>query len=116
MDDKKLDIDVLIGHTLRGWTLADPKRLILYCDDHQWVVQVDDDGAGGNDSYASVTDVRLTDLIGETITGARHEGGGDDVGLLLEAGDRRGSITLRHDHNGYYGWSYEVVPHSPTDA
>ncbi len=122
--DKKLDIDVLVGSRFLGWALPDPKRLILWTDKANWVVQVEDEGDCGNDSYACVTDVDLTHLLNQTITAAHHEADEritedysekDVTRLVLEAGDARGVVIITHFSNGYYGYSYELVPYTHSD-
>jgi hypothetical protein len=117
---KKRDIDTLVGYAIHDWWQVGDYSLCLRTTgpsggEAHWDIQLDDDGGGtGNASHAYFGDIRLNDLLGHTITAARHEDESSyGVLLILEAGDKRGCIPIVHDHNGYYGFSYEVVPFVP---
>ena len=105
------DIDILIGSTIVSHEPVDPQDLTInVVGGKTYVIMVDDERCGGNDSHAWIDSVSLSEVIGHEITDAYHEDKSSyGVRLVLKAGDRCGVIEIIHEHNGYYGFSYEVV-------
>ena len=106
------DIDILIGSTITAHELSSCKKSleIKTAAGKTFEILVDDEGSGGNDSYAWISSVSLSEVVGHEITTAHHENSNSyGVTLVLKAGDRVGMIEIEHEHNGYYGFSYEVV-------
>lgn len=104
------DIDIIIGSIINSYVLSDPKTCILTTNNGNYTILVDDDSCGGNDSYAWVDKVKIDNIIGQKIIKAYHKDR-DNCGviLIIETELQEGFIEIIHEHNGYYGFSYEVV-------
>lgn len=90
---------------------AAKQELFLTCDDGaEFVLRVDDEHHGYNDSHAYIDSVVLNRLFGLVIVNV-EETNRDSYGveLVIHAGTQRGHIKIVHDHNGYYGFSWELV-------
>ncbi len=113
---KKNDIDILIGETIVSCMQEYDKRLVITCaSGKRYAVDVDDDGCGGNDSYACIVAVNLIGVMGQPVTTAYHQNweGGDGCRLVVETAQTKGDILITHESNGFYGYSYEVNPILP---
>ncbi len=112
---KKLDIDALVGKTIASYTFDQYLVTFLCADGSRFEIHLEDDGNGtGNDSHAWFSGCDLTPLVDRPIVSAHHEDeSSEGVNLLLETADTSGFIAITHEHNGYYGFSYEVVPVNP---
>lgn len=112
---KKLDIDALVGHAIVSYTFG-PDLVTFECaGGARFEIHLEDDGNGtGNDSHAFFSGCDITPILGHVITAARHEDGSSyGVNLLLESATASAFLAITHEHNGYYGFSYEVVPLTP---
>ena len=108
---KTLSIDILIGQTIASFEEVHEQSLLLtLADGKKWVVSIDDDGAGGNESHAFLNGVDLSRVVGHKITEAfERRMKQDGAELVIKAGKYEGFIRIVHESNGYYGWSYEMV-------
>lgn len=110
--NKLLDIDVLNGETIVSIEgQVKDSFLRLHCKSGKvYDINIEDDGDGGNDSHAFISDIDMDKVIGRKIVDARHEDK-DSYGVTLKFMTKEmqlGTITIQHDHNGYYGFSYHV--------
>lgn len=99
------DIDQLIGETILSYSDGS----ITCASGRRFEIDIEDDGCGGNDSHAYLDGSDVEGIYGKTITAA-YPKDYSSYGVLLtfEAGDQRGWIQITHEHNGYYGFSYDV--------
>lgn len=99
------EITQLIGEAIASYG----DGLIVCVSGRRFEIQLEDDGCGGNDSHAYLDGSDVGGLYGQIITEAYPEDSSSyGVRLVFKASDRRGWIQITHDHNGYYGFSYEV--------
>lgn len=110
MNDKKLDITVLIGKIIVAYIESDYSIDLHFIDGSTGAIAIEDDGFGGNDSHVSFGRIALDNILGKEITGA-DDGEYDSNGgvLVLKSDDCAGLVEIFHEHNGYYGWAYGVV-------
>lgn len=110
---KKLGFDELKGkriNTADKWDEGD-KSWTLHTDNGDYELQIDDDGCGGNDSNAFLSDVCGLDAIaGKEIVAVDEESDSYGARIKLRTADSSECIiNIVHDHNGYYGFSYELL-------
>lgn len=99
------EITQLIGLTIVSYD----DGTFICAGDRRFEIDIEDDGCGGNDSHAFISGSSVGALYGHVITAARTEDDSSDgVCFVLEAGDLRGWVQITHDHNGYYGFSYDI--------
>lgn len=106
---KKTECTALIGLTIKGYVSTKHGLLILLSDNREISIDLSDDSDGGNDSHAFFGEIDLADIVGETILSA-DEKDWDSYGgtILLKTARNTGTIEIIHDHNGYYGFSYDI--------
>jgi hypothetical protein len=111
-EHKKGDIDIINGETIIAieGSVGD-KGLRLKCKSgNSYDIDVDDDGPQ-NDSNAYISAIDMGKVMGRQIVDAQHADK-DNEGVVLKFMTKRlqlGTITIQHDHNGYYGFSYSVT-------
>lgn len=105
---KKTECTALIGLTIQSYTSENDLYMVL-SDGRKISVDLDDDGAGGNDSHAYFGKIDIDDIIGEKIISA-DEHNFDNCGgtIILKTTRNTGTIEIVHDHNGYYGFAYDI--------
>jgi hypothetical protein len=110
---KKLGFDILKGATILStgsWSKGDQEWLLV-TSAGTYRLFIEDNGVGGNDSHAYLDSVNgLVNIIGQPIVEVTEES--DSYGAvvtLTAANDANCTIVIVHDHNGYYGFSYELV-------
>lgn len=111
---KKLSFDELKGKRILDaahWTHGD-KSWLLRTDAGDYELRIDDDGCGCNDSNAFLSGVsNLGALLGQEIVDVSEEA--DDYAAEIKLRATNGAecvINITHEQNGYYGYSYELVP------
>ena len=110
----QLDVDILKGHTIVSFEKEEYNLTLHLVGGGQYRVELTDDGGGGNDSHAFFEKVELGPILGKELTEAFHEGKtSEGVRLVLRAGKDEGQVEVVHQHNGYYGFSYEVIVDKP---
>lgn len=105
---KKTECAALIGLTIQSFTPFDSYLSIVLSDDKVICLTLDDDGPF-NDSYAYLGKIDIEEIIGEKIVSA-DEKDWDSYGgtILLKTARNTGTIEILHDHNGYYGFGYDI--------
>jgi hypothetical protein len=110
--DKMEDIDIIKGETIVSFTgEGNDSFMTINCESrHHYDIYVDDEGPS-NDSHAFISEIDLKNLVGKPIVFAQHEGKNSyGVTLVMKAADgSEGHVTIDHEHNGYYGFSYSVI-------
>jgi hypothetical protein len=113
---KKLGFDELKGKrilSVNPWDVGD-KFWTIQTDGGPYNLLIEDDGCGGNDSNAFLSHVSgMEAILGQPITEVSEES--DGYGAVIELGIANGQkcvITIIHEQNGYYGFSYELQPAS----
>lgn len=110
MDSEKiLSIDQLVGRTLIAYTKAeDDKSIDLVTDSGTYMLSIMDEGPL-NDSNAYIKRIRIAGLFQDKIIRAFERNSSSyGVDLVLETENLVGVIQIKHDHNGYYGFNYEL--------
>lgn len=114
---KRGDMDQLVGETITSCEgKAGDEQMTFFCASGKvFTFWLEDDGGGtGNDSHAFISGISIP--IGEPIT-LVTERGRDSYGARFVFGvasvdeeDAAESFYLdvTHEHNGYYGWGYEL--------
>jgi hypothetical protein len=108
---KKLDINELVGFTIKSFDKAGDKELIILTEQSsEFRIILEDDWCGCNDSYASFQEIKLDGILGQKIISATEQNhpSKDGAFLIIETDNGTGSIEMVHDSNGYYGWGYEI--------
>jgi hypothetical protein len=112
--DRQLDIDILKGCIIDHYDVEEQSITVQTRNGGLYHIQLEDEGAGGNDSHAYFSEVDLKPVIGKRITKAWHEDESrDGVRLVLQAGVATAIVQVIHQNNGYYGFSYEVIVARP---
>lgn len=108
--DKKLGVESLIGKTISGFSLGEQELDLFFKDDTKAHIVLEDDGGGtGNDSHAYFERIDFAEIIGKEIIGVEEQGHTSyGVLLILKTKDGKGEIDITHEHNGYYGFNYEI--------
>lgn len=115
MSYKLRDIDQLVGKTIASYTFETYLVTLTCADSSRYEITLQDDGEGGNDSHASFTGCDLTPILNRPIVEAWAESPPyDGANLMLKTSESDGFIAITHESNGYYGFSYEVVPVPPS--
>ncbi len=111
---KKLGIDSLIGKVITSYDFDKDNFDGKLSNGGTFGIHLEDDSCGCNDSHAFFGEANLHNLIGQPITEA-GEFDSDSYGctLRLKSGELEGFIQIIHEHNGYYGFSYEVFITEP---
>ncbi len=112
---KKLSIDALIGQVIKKVTYDKNNCVLTMKDGTKYDIRLEDDGGGtGNDSYAYFSAVALTSILHRKIISA-EETNDDSYGavFVIKTKNAEGAIVITHEHNGYYGWSYELFKSNP---
>ncbi len=113
---KKLGIDSLVGKVITSYKFDKGDFDGELSGGETFGILLEDDSCGCNDSYAYFGKCDLNNLIGHVITAAEESSGSfnnDGCVLKLKAGEFEGFIEIVHEHNGYYGFSYEVYITEP---
>lgn len=111
--EKKLGFDELNGKRINaaGKWLEGGGSWMLYTNNGDYELRIYDDGSYGSDSHAFLSSVRGLDTItGKEIVVVDEESNRDEAEVKLRTAD--GSeciINITHSHNGYYGFSYELL-------
>lgn len=84
----------------------------------RFVLDIQDEGCGGNDSHAYLDDDDMYRVLGFPILAAYPTDASSwGVTLTFESQGGsipvRGTVTITHEHNGYYGFSWELVEIKP---
>lgn len=109
---KKQEFTQLIGKkitSISDWTSGDDS-LVITTDSGVFNLNIDDEGGYGNDSHAYLHDISgLQYILGQEITGVeeRSDSWGAEIRLQTDKGVC--VIDIRHEHNGYYGFSYDLT-------
>lgn len=111
--NKKLGFDELIGKRLlsaEAWESGDTSWL-LHTDAGDYLLDIEDDGCGGNDSHAFLSGVSGLDAVkGEIIASVDEDSDAYGAEAKLHAGTGKTCIiNITHEQNGYYGFAYELV-------
>jgi hypothetical protein len=111
---KKLDFTQLVGRRIMSadaW-LNGASCWTIRTDGGDYRLVIEDDGCGGNDSHAYLSQVDgLPEIIGAVIDSVSEESDSCSAEIKLRAASGLSCIIgITHDHNGYYGFSYELVP------
>ncbi len=111
--NKMLDVDILKGETITKieGEIKDSYLRLICKSGNVYDINIDDDSDGGNDSHAYISGIDMDKVIGRKIVDARHEDK-DSYGVTLKFMTKEmqlGTITIQHDHNGYYGFKYYVT-------
>lgn len=111
MSDKMRDVDIVAGETIVSIDgKVKDESLRLHCHNGVYY-DIDVSYDYGNDSHAFISEISMNSIIGSKIVEAYHEDK-DSYGVTLvfvDNNNRKGTITIQHDHNGYYGFSYYVT-------
>lgn len=113
MNDKKLGFDELKDKRILSvdqWTRGD-KSWTLHTDAGDYELFIDDDGCGGNDSNAFLSEVNgLDTMLNQEIVAVEENA--DSYGAEIKLNGANGAqcvINIIHEQNGYYGFSYELI-------
>ncbi len=111
---KKLSIDALIGQTIKKAEFDKDSCVLFMKDGSSYGIDLQDDSCGCNDSYAYFGEIQLSDIIGKKIVSA-IESNSDSYGavFVIKTKNAEGTIQVIHEHNGYYGWGYELHKSNP---
>ncbi len=109
---KKQGFDILKGQTIVSfhiWEQPNYKAASFKTTTHKYNLEITDEGAGGNDSDAYLESITGGEsIIGQEIVEVTEES--DNYGAIIKliTDNSKCVITIIHDHNGYYGFDYEV--------
>ncbi len=108
--DKKLSIDSLVGQAIIGYSSDDYSITLNLADGRTCQIVLEDEGYGGNDSRVSFGKIDLSAIVLQLIL-ETEESDKSTFGAILKLSTKRnqGSIEIIHEHNGYYGWGYELI-------
>jgi hypothetical protein len=116
MSQNKLeDIDIIKGEVIQSFdgAVKDDSMTIRCASGNSYEIQT------WPDEYASawISEINLDKLIGKKIVEAYHDGKDCfGVTLIMKAEDGNvGHVTIEADHNGYYGFSYQVTKSQATN-
>lgn len=108
---KKLGFDILKGQKIisfEPWSNGD-KGWYFNTESQRYYLEIDDDGCGCNDSNAYINYIQdLDKILNQEII--EVDEGSDSYGanITLKTRENECFIVINHDHNGYYGFSYEL--------
>lgn len=114
MSIKSLGFDELIGKKILSfneWSKGDG-AWSFKTDSGDYTLKIDDEGYGCNDSHAFLESiVGLEGILNQTILKVDEvsHGGSSGETITLETAHGNCVIEIIHEHNGYYGFSYELV-------
>lgn len=109
---KKQDFNQLIGKKIIAifeWISGD-QSLVIVTDSGVFNLNIEDESWGCNDSHAYLHGiVGIESVLNQEITGVeeRSESYGAEIKLIAATGTC--TIDIQHDHNGYYGFSYDLT-------
>ncbi len=99
------ELDQLIGETITSYRDGS----FVCASGRRFELDIEDDGCGGNDSHAFVSGSDMLPILGRVITDAYPKDCSSyGANLMFEAAGCNGVITIEHDHNGYYGFSWSL--------
>lgn len=111
MSHKKRSFDEVKGQTILSSNPYEGYYWNFRTNCGDYTLQVDDEGYGCNDSHAYISAISgLEAIIDKEIVNVEESSNSDEAEIKLYTAD--GSvcvINIIHDHNGYYGFSYELV-------
>jgi hypothetical protein len=106
---KKTECTALIGLTIQSVDFSKDHLSMVLSDGRNISVDLDDDGCGGNDSHAYFGKIDIEDIIGEKILSAdEHDFDSCGGTIILKTARNTATIEIIHDHNGYYGFAYDI--------
>lgn len=78
-------------------------------ENHNYCLNIEDEGYCGNDSHAYLSSVDNIDaIINQEIIEVTEESNSYSAEITLRTRENTCVIQIIHDHNGYYGFSYEI--------
>lgn len=114
MSIKSLGFDELIGKKILSfekWDNGD-KSWGFKTDSGDYSLEIDDESYGGNASNAFLESIvgleRILNKTIEKVDEVSH-GGRNGETVTLKTANANCVIEIVHEHNGYYGFSYELI-------
>ena len=107
---KLFDFSTLVGRTITKIIPDNSDYIKFYdTDKNEIIVEVHDDGDGGNDSHAYFINFgNINAIIGEKIIFAESDINGDETYFTIKTETKTATFQIVHEHNGYYGYSFSV--------
>lgn len=110
---KKLEFEEIKGKTIvsaDAWKRKD-QSWRFKTNDGDYELYISDDGPQ-NDSFAYIESILgLESIIGKEIIEVQEESDSEHAIITLRAKRSKDCIiNINHQHNGYYGFSYELIP------
>jgi len=107
---KLLEFSILTGKTIASYTAEKDCVDFTTIDNEVISINLSDDGDGGNDSYAYFLNFEgMENILHKKIVKADDTPGHDEADFLIELEDgSKATFSTIHEHNGYYGYSYEI--------
>lgn len=107
---KKQSFDILIGEKIVKYTHPDKKdsSFSFESDKYRYDLSIDDDGPQ-NDSHAYINYISNFDgILNKEIISVNEHSESYGAEIKIDTAYSTAEIDINHDHNGYYGFSYEL--------
>lgn len=111
-NSKKLGFDVLKGQKIvsfEKWENGD-KTWDFQTNERKYNLYIDDESCGCNDSNAYIDFIQNLDkILNQEIIEVIEDCESYGAEITLKTRENSCVIQINHDHNGYYGFSYELL-------
>jgi len=106
---KLLEFSILTGKTIASYT-AEKDCVDFYTTDKEVISVILSDDGPMNDSHAYFLNFEgMENILHKKIVKADDTPGHDEADFLIELEDgSKATFSTIHEHNGYYGYSYEI--------
>jgi len=116
---KKGQFDQLIGQKIVAFGSPPTdnrfKNYYIGTDKFDYNLILDDDSDGGNDSWAFLQSADLISIANQEIIDIEEVSDSYGATIKIFTKDNFGTITIVHEQNGYYGFSYDLIPSEKSD-
>lgn len=107
---KLKELSILVGQTITNVSNDNDYSLRISLSSGKMIdLELSDEGPQ-NDSHAWISSFDLDIIKNQEIIEAYEESkDSSHAHLILKTKDHMGSITITHEHNGYYDFSYDLI-------
>ena len=110
---KLKDFQQIDGHVIESVEKMSEKEARIVTNLNCYRLIVEDDGSGtGNDSYAFIAEIIygpvVKPLYGRKKISEKQDSDCAQIDIVDAIGNQL-EITIKHEHNGYYGFTYELL-------
>lgn len=108
---KKQGFDILKGQRIMSYEQWDNEAQYFnfQTENKNYCLNIEDDSYGCNDSHAYLSSINNIDnILNQEIIEVTEESDSYGAEITLRTRENACVIQIVHDHNGYYGFSYEV--------